>query len=312
MGACETKESSPNRTYEPHIQFIHNEMATTSNRGLPLQTYEKARRAICKIIINNIFKGTGFFMKTSDSKKYLITNNSVISRDEINKNIDIETYYNKNMKLNINDRQIKFFQSPKNITIIEIKKNDKIYNDILFLNYNRYFAQDYNRYFKDAEIFLLFFSKEGLIQFDIGKIILIAGIEFDFNIPNDKKYNGSPIFLFNGNMNSIILIGIYKEFMNSNNLSSGIFIEEIFHGENTNSNVSSNNIIKTPNITNSAIINGNRTNPINETINTPRAINIRVNQGVASNSNDEAYIPYSCIPNLERNDLSFSNPQTQE
>ena len=76
--------------------------------------------------------------------------------------------------------------------------------------------------------------------------------------------------------------------------------------------LSLNNIIKTPNITNSAIINGNRTNPINETINTPRAINIRVNQGVASNSNDEAYIPYSCIPNLERNDLSFSNPQTQE
>ena len=45
-------------------------------------------------------------------------------------------------------------------------------------------------------------------------------IEFDFNIPNDKKYNGSPIFLFNGNMNSIILIGIYKEFMNSNNFLS--------------------------------------------------------------------------------------------
>ena len=310
MGNCETRESAPNKTYEP-IPYTHNEMASTSNRGLPLQTYEKTKRTICKIIINNIFKGTGFFMKTSDSKKYLITNNSIISKDEINENIEIELYNNRKMNLNINDRLKKFLPSPKNITIIEIKNDDEIYKDILFLNYDRNSNNDYSCY-KDKEIFVLYFSKEGLIQFDIGKIILISGYEFDCNIPNDKKYDGSPIFLFNSNVNLNKAIGIYKEPSHSNNLSSGIFIREIIYDENTNLIASSNNINKPPNITNSAIINGNRTNTINETINKPRAININVNPTIKNTSNNGIYIPYSCIPSLENNDLSFSNPQTQE
>ena len=162
MGTCEIKESAPNKTFEPHIPYVHNEMATTSNRGLPLQTYEKTKRTICKIIVNNIFKGTGFFMKTSDSKKYLMTNNSIISINEINENIEVELYNNKRMKLNTNDCRIKFLPCPKNITFIEIKNNDEIYNDILFLDYNRNSNKDYENY-KDKEIFLLYFSKEGAI-----------------------------------------------------------------------------------------------------------------------------------------------------
>ena len=236
MGNCETRESAPNKTFQPHIPYTHNEMASTSNRGLPLQTYEKTKRTICKIIINNIFKGTGFFVKTSDSKKYLITNNSIISVNGINENIEIELYNNKKMKLNINDRRIKFLPSPKNITFIEIKNNDEIYNDILFLDYNRNSNKEY-RYYKDKEIFVLYFSKEGLIQFDIGIIILVSGYEFDCNIPNNKKYDGSPIFLFNANINLIKAIGIYKESSDSNDLSSGIFIEEIIHDENNDLNV---------------------------------------------------------------------------
>ena len=157
MGNCEAKES--NKTFEPHIP---NEMASNFNRGIPLQIFEKTKRTICKIIVNNIFKGTGFFMKTSDSQKYLITNNSIISVNEINENIEIELYNNKKIILNTNDSRIKFFPIPKNITFIEIKNNDEIYNDMIFLNYNRNSNKDYENY-KDKEIFLLYFSKEGAI-----------------------------------------------------------------------------------------------------------------------------------------------------
>ena len=42
------------------------------------------------------------------------------------------------------------------------------------------------------------------------------------------------------------------------------------------------------------------------------AININVIPTIKNTSNNGIYIPYSCIPSLENNDLSFSNPQTQE
>jgi hypothetical protein len=43
MGNCETRESAPNKTYEP-IPYTHNEMASTSNRGLPQDIYKIAKQ----------------------------------------------------------------------------------------------------------------------------------------------------------------------------------------------------------------------------------------------------------------------------
>ena len=72
-------------------------------------------------------------MKISDYEKYLITNNHVISQDKINEFIfGIEILNEKKMKLNFNNRKVKYFPRPKDITIIEIKNRDEIYNDIIF------------------------------------------------------------------------------------------------------------------------------------------------------------------------------------
>ena len=47
----------------------------------------KVMKSICKITVkhNNVtIFGTGFFMKISEDKKYLITNNHVIPQEKIN------------------------------------------------------------------------------------------------------------------------------------------------------------------------------------------------------------------------------------
>ena len=81
--------------------------------------------------------------------------------------------------------------------------------------------------------------------------------------------------LFNDNINLIRVMGIYKESKPLYNLITGTFIGEIFNDEINGLNGSSNHIsMKT--------------------------------------TNNEKYIPYSCITGLEQNDLSFPSQLTQE
>ena len=109
----------------------------------------KILKSICKITVkhnNNTIFGTGFFMKISEAKKYLITNNHVIPQEKINGDIEIEIHNHKIMKLNPNNRDIKYFPKVKDITMIEIKNNDSIYNDIEFLDYDLNYKRGYNNY----------------------------------------------------------------------------------------------------------------------------------------------------------------------
>ena len=70
MGICESKK-------EPEM--------STRNKSFPIKVYEKAKKSVCKIIIkanpNNSY-ATGYFMKVSDTEKYLVTNNHVISQNK--------------------------------------------------------------------------------------------------------------------------------------------------------------------------------------------------------------------------------------
>ena len=104
-------------------------MGIKDNIPVPIDVTIKAMKSICKIIIKHNGKencATGFFMKISEAKKYLITNHHVISQKKINWDIELEIYNHKTMKLNFNNRNIKYFPKVKDITMVEIKKNDSI------------------------------------------------------------------------------------------------------------------------------------------------------------------------------------------
>ena len=57
--------------------------------------------------------------------------------------------------MNINDHYIKYFDKPKDITVIEIQETDELYKDIEFLNYDSLDGQQHYLIYKDKKIFTL-------------------------------------------------------------------------------------------------------------------------------------------------------------
>jgi len=217
-----------------------DEILIGDNKPVPMNIANKVMKSICKIIIkginkNNIY-GTGFFMKISNSLKFLITNYHVICPNVINQNIEVEIWDQKKMKLNISNRYIKYFEKPKDITIIKIKDTDSIYNDIEFLGYDSNYINGYNIY-KNNDIFTVQYplGKDAVIA--SGIIVDIDGYEFDHNISTDEGSSGCPIILLNNNINLIQVIGIHKSGSYDENINSGTFIGELINYINNNINI---------------------------------------------------------------------------
>ena len=215
----------------------------TGHPPIPLSLINEAKKSICKVIINTnigLVMGTGFFMKIYNSRRYLITNNHVISSDLDNQDIEIEIYNHKKFELNLNNRIIKFFPKPKDITLIEIKSDDKIYNDIKFLYYDLNYKFGYEAY-KNESVFSIQYPLGEESACASGQIININNYEFDHNISTNNGSSGCPIILLNSNINLIRVIGIHKNANYIKNLNSGTFIGEIFKNDEEENKNQSNN-----------------------------------------------------------------------
>ena len=245
MGICNTKEKKPEL-----IQGINSESKNPElyarYKPIPISIMNKALKSICKITVKTnkgIIFGNGFFMNIDNSKRYLITSNHIISQKVIYDEILIEIHNHKIMKLNMNNREIKYFASPKDITIIEIKNTDEIYNDINFLDYdNVCLTKGYNIY-NNVGVFSIFYSPEDGEVCSSGHIIKINDYEFEHDISTDIGSTGSPIILYNTNINSIKVIGMHKPRNYKEKINLGTFIGEIFNIKNNNMNKSNNNYI---------------------------------------------------------------------
>ena len=206
------------------------------NFSIPVNMITKASKSICKITIikeENCIYGTGFFMKVSNYQKYLITNCHVINESNINDDIEIEIYNQNTMILNLNNRKVICYSKLEDITMIEIKTNDYIYKDILFLDYDINYKRGYQIY-KNASIFLIGHSNGENANYSRGKIINIYDFEFNHNIATEKGASGSPIIFYNNNINDIQVIGIHKEYDKNKKLNIGTFIAKIFKKNNNN------------------------------------------------------------------------------
>jgi len=186
--------------------------AFTGNKPIDIDILISMRRTICKIIVNNKGKiqyGTGFFMKISDSKRYLVTNYHVIDLDSLNEKIEIEIWNKKKYLLNPNNYNIKYLKEPKDIISLEIKDLDDNFLDVEFLNYDRNYEDGYLIY-KDADVFTIEHPLGKNASCSSGKIININEYEFDHNISTEPGSSGSPILLLSDNINLIKVIGIHK------------------------------------------------------------------------------------------------------
>jgi len=146
------------------------------------------------------------------------------------------------MKLNLNNYNIKYFEDPKDITVIEIKNSDEIYKDIEFLNYDRNYINGYEIY-NNVDVFSIQHPLGKSAACASGKIIKIYEYEFDHNISTDNGSSGCPIILLNDNINLIQVIGIHKNSDKIEKINGGTFIGEIFKELNNNFNKIKDNYI---------------------------------------------------------------------
>ena len=199
----------------------------TGHKAVPVEISNKVKNSICKIIIKreeNIL-GTGFFMKI-ESLKFLFTNYHVIKQEFINDNIELEIWNKKKMNLNLNQRYIKYFEDPKDVIIIEIKKEDNIYKDIKFLDYDTNYNKEggYNNYEK-VDVFTLQHPLGNDVSCASGKISeIINDYEFSHNISTEKGSSGCPIIKLDNNINLILVIGIHKASDSKKEINYGTFI----------------------------------------------------------------------------------------
>ena len=246
-GAKEKKEgkTSPKDDKKPRNEILKEENkkdeANTGHKGVPIKISIKVMKSICKITIKYKSKekknktGTGFFMKIFDSLNYLITNYHVINPKETDEIIEIEIHNQKNMTLNLENRNIIYIEKPKDITAIEIKETDEIYDDIEFLNYDMNYKHNGYSMYKGADILTVGHPNGDDAACASGTIIEIYDYEFDHNISTEDGSSGSPIILLNNNINLIQVIGIHKNADNITKLNGGTFIGELFKEINFNS-----------------------------------------------------------------------------
>lgn len=192
-------------------------------------------------------------MKVDDSKKYLVTVNHLIPKqDEPNRIIELELYNKKIINLDLNVRENKFLPE-KDITLIEVKDSYNISKDVKFLFYDTNYIYGYKIY-KDAYVFSIFNEgDEDKLSYGIGKIFGIHKFEFEHNISTMAGSSGIPIILLNKDSKEIPVIGIHSRGKKLKQINIGTFIGEIFKDDNENKNkkcvilfISSDQIINFP------------------------------------------------------------------
>ena len=241
MGMSESNNNNSNNnnqyniieTKEKEDELVlqeHNFLDSSDGRSaIPVNLIIETMKSICKVTVKNngkIILGTGFFMKVSNNKRYLVTNYTIIS-EEINKDdIEIELHNQKIFKLNFNE--FKYFPKSTNITLIEIKTTDEIYKDIKFLYYDLDNNIDYEIY-KNQYVFsiLYFYGKSALCS--TGQIIDINDFKLKHNIVTGMGAGGCPIILLNNDTKYAKVIGIHHSKYKDTCINFGTLIGKVFN-----------------------------------------------------------------------------------
>ena len=150
---------------------------------------------ICKIKYKN---GTGFFCKIplfNNIMNFLMTNYNIINEDYFKENKEIELILNDDIiKIDMNNKRKIYYNKEYNITLIELKEEEKIKEYIEF--------DDYNEKYENKSIYILGYPHEDNICVSYGILNKIDKYNIICNIDNISL--GSPIL----NLKNNKLIGI--------------------------------------------------------------------------------------------------------
>ena len=167
-----------------------------------LEIIEQSKKCVCQIITDKK-RGTGFFCKffnfyDDKEMKILITNNHVIGSEELKQNNIKIFFYNgyiMPLKLNNSRRYFTKIDLDIDITIIELKEEDRITNCLeLDENFCQIKAQDLYSKYKNKAIYTLFYSNE-LSYISYGIIKDIREKQIIHSCSTELGASGSPVCL---------------------------------------------------------------------------------------------------------------------
>ena len=216
----------------PIIQGSPNIISLESSQKI----IEQMKKNVCQIQSDES-QGTGFFCRIpfpdmNNMLTVLITNNHIINEEllyEDDAEILIYTENDKNTKkINLNNR-IKYINNHYDITIIEIKEQDKIFDyleldDNILENLLNNSHTNLNDSFADETVYLLQYP-EGILSVSYGVVK---------NLHEDKKYifthmcstkggsAGSPVL----NLNTNKVMGIHHSGISKKNIAQGTLLNE--------------------------------------------------------------------------------------
>ena len=170
---------------------------------------------ICKIKYNN---GIGFFCKIplyNNIMNFLMTNYSIINENYFKENNKIELLLNDDIiKIDLNGERIKYYNKEYDITLIELKKEDKIKEYIEL--------DDFNENYENKSIYILGYSNEDIcvsygILNKINKYNIICNIDnISLGSPILNLKNNKLIGINILNNKKILLKYVLNDFINSN------------------------------------------------------------------------------------------------
>ena len=206
---------------EKNIGISH--IVSKEENNIILNQLEKC---ICKIIIENEVKGSGFLCKVPFPDQFtlfpgLLTNNHVLKEEDIIKckKIDISFDEDKIKKtIYLNERK---FSSDENLdfTIIEIKPNDDALNDFLEVDEHLDLLEN------NIPIYILQYPKGKKSSFSIGSLKKINGKDILHNCSTGFGSSGSPIL----KLSNFKVIGIHKGAMKKFELNCGSPMNDIIN-----------------------------------------------------------------------------------
>ena len=253
-----------------------------------LQIVNKSRKCVCKIKIKSksgfIMMSTGFFMKVSNSSRYLIScYHSIGDAIKNNTEIEVEIWNETRIILTSNGRFTKIFKE-LDIAVIEMKNSDNIFNVVEYFDYDKNYIEGYKIY-ENVNVFSIQYAYGREESYSSGKIREIENFHFYHDCSEETgSSTGSPIIL----TNTFKVIGIHIAFSPDKKLNVGTFIGEIIKEIDLpykmNNNIQNNNKNKIFQNNNNIIINNKNYNINNKISN---KVNNKINNNIDNKINNE-------------------------
>ena len=198
--------------------YIPEKELSNNIKSIPLGAFQfllSKTGCICKIECSNGSRGTGFFCKIPYDfniiLKVLITNNHVLTKEDILKGKKIKFSINNEMlyyEIEIDKSRKTYTNEDCDITIIEIKQNDDLDKIDYFDIDKDIFKENPNKIFNNKQIYLLHYPKGNKMECSMGFIKNIDEGNYTIRHSCDTYggSSGSPII----NSINFHIIGIHK------------------------------------------------------------------------------------------------------